>query len=144
MILASGAILAGVNASAQGSPAQEEPQNESEHEDDEHERGDENETVKTITGTLENPSGEDYQLNGLAIDIGPPRYVNNAQAPVDFDGDGTIETIRAEFDGLVGENVTVTVETDGREGDVRSVTGDQYREDGPPPWAGPPDHADSD
>ena len=35
----------------------------------------------------------------------------------------------------------MTVETDRTEGDVRSVNGDQYRDDGPPPWAGPPDHA---
>ena len=135
VLLAAGPTLAGANAQ---DPA--DAQSESD-------RGDENETVKTVTGTLENPSGDDYQLNGVAIDIGPEWYTSNTTADTDFDDDGVTETISSEFDGLVGEEVTMTVETDGEEGDVRAVNGDQYREEGPPPWAGgpggngPPDHA---
>ena len=108
---------------------------------------DDNETTATVTGVLEQAPGEDYQLDGLAIDIGAMWYTNSTAADTDLDGDGTVERIRAEFDGLVGQNVTVTVETDGTEGDVLAVNGEQYREQGPPPWAGgphgngPPDHA---
>ncbi len=96
---------------------------------------------------VEQATGEDYRLDGLAIDIGAEWYTNSTEADTDLDGDGTVETIRAEFDGMVGQNVTVTVETDGTEGDVLAVNGEQYREQGPPPWAGgphgngPPDHA---
>ncbi len=113
------------------------------------ERGDDadNETRVTVSGTLEASAGEDYRLDGLAIDIGAEWYTSNTTAETDLDGDGTVETIRAEFDGLVGQTVTLTVETDGTEGDVFAVDGEQYRERGPPPWAGgphgngPPDHA---
>lgn len=98
-----------------------------------------NETRVTVSGTLESLAGEDYRLDGLAIDIGAEWYTSNTTAKTDFDGDGTVETIRAEFDGLVGESVTLTVETDGTEGDVFAVEGAQYREQGPPPWAGGPD-----
>ena len=106
-----------------------------------------NETTTTITGVFEQVTGEDYRLDGLAVDIGAEWYTNSTEADTDLDGDGTVETIRAEFDGLVGQNVTLTVETDGTEGDVLAVNGEQYRERGPPPWAGgphgngPPDHA---
>ena len=108
---------------------------------------DDNETTATVIGVLEQAPGEDYQLDGLAIDVGAMWYTNSTAADTDLDGDGTVERIRAEFDGLVGQNVTVTVETDGTEGDVLAVNGEQYREQGPPPWAGgphgngPPDHA---
>ena len=106
-----------------------------------------NETTTTVTGVFEQATGEDYRLDGLAVDIGAEWYTNSTEADTDLDGDGTVETIRAEFDGLVGQNVTLTVETDGTEGDVLAVNGEQYRERGPPPWAGgphgngPPDHA---
>jgi hypothetical protein len=113
------------------------------------ERGDDTdtETRVTVSGTLEASAGEDYRLDGLAIDIGAEWYTSTTTAETDLDGDGTVETIRAEFDGLVGQTVTLTVETDGTEGDVFAVDGEQYRERGPPPWAGgphgngPPDHA---
>ena len=98
-----------------------------------------NETVETVSGTLEATDGGDYRLDGQTIGIGAAWYVEDSTAPVDYDGDASTETIRAEFDGLVGEDVTLTVETDGNEGDVLAVNGDQYREkQGPPPWAGGP------
>jgi hypothetical protein len=115
--------------------------------DDDDTDDDDNETTTTVTDVLEQATGEDYRLDGLAIDIGAEWYTNSTEADTDLDGDGTVETIRAEFDGMVGQNVTVTVETDGTEGDVLAVNGEQYREQGPPPWAGgphgndPPDHA---
>lgn len=102
------------------------------------EDADDNETVETVSGTIESTDGEGYRLDGLRIDIGAAWYVNDTEAPADFDGDGTVETIRAEFDGLVGEDVTLTVETDGEEGDILGVEGTEYRQQGPPPWAGGP------
>jgi flavin-dependent dehydrogenase len=122
--------------------------NETENERDD-DRG-ENETVTTVTGTLQQSAGEDYRLAGLAVDVGAEWYTSETVAETDFDGDGTVETVGDEFDGLVGQNVTVTVETDGTEGDLRAVDGQQYREAGPPPWAGgpnghgPPAHAGPD
>ncbi len=121
-----------------------EVEREDEHRDDE---GADNETRVTVSGTLNSSTGEDYRLDGLAIDIGAEWYTNSTAAETDLDGDGTVETIRAEFNGLVGQTVTLTVETDGTEGDVFIIDGEQYRESGPPPWAGgpngngPPDHA---
>ncbi len=99
---------------------------------------DANETVETVNGTLEATGGEDYRLGNLTIDVGAAWYVNDTAAPADLDGDGTVETIRGEFDGLVGQEVTLTVESDGEEGDVLVVGDQQYREEGPPPWAGGP------
>lgn len=128
--------------------AQEQPDAEAQTDEPENESED-SETVATVSGTLESSSGEGYRLDGLVIDIGAEWYTSNTTADTDFDRDGVTETISSEFDGLVGEEVTMTVETDGEEGDVRAVNGDQYREQGPPPWAGgpngngPPDQADS-
>jgi hypothetical protein len=109
--------------------------------DDEDEPSGDNETVTTVDGTLKSSPGEDYRLKGLVIDIGAEWYVNNETAPEDFDEDGSTERIREEFDGLVGQDVTMTVESDGQEGDVLKINGQVYREQGPPPWAGPPPHA---
>jgi len=103
-----------------------------------------NETIKQVTGTLESTDGEDYQLGDLAIDIGASWYVENTTADADYDNNGSTETIQAEFDGLISEEVTLTVETDGEEGDVLAVNDTQYREEGPPPWAGGPNDNDDD
>lgn len=47
-------------------------------------------------------------LEGRALDLGPAdRY--DVEAAEDFDGDGTVETNRAEFDGLAGRRVTIAV-----------------------------------
>lgn len=103
-----------------------------------------NETLERVTGTLEEvETGEgDYRLGGTTVEIGARWYVEENEAPADFDGDGTVETIAEEFDGMVGQEVTLTVESDDDDdveaGDVHAVGGVSYRGDGPPPWAGGP------
>ena len=52
--------------------------------------------------------GDTWCLEGRALDLGPAdRY--DVEAAEDFDGDGTMETNRAEFDGLSGRRVTIAV-----------------------------------
>jgi len=103
-----------------------------------------NETLERVTGTLEEAeTGEgDYSLGETTVEIGARWYVEENEAPADFDGDGTVETIAKEFDGMVGQEVTLTVERDGdgdaEASDVHAVDGVSYRGDGPPPWAGGP------
>ncbi|WP_144263571.1 hypothetical protein [Haloglomus irregulare] len=145
--LATGGVTGQTQAGVTAQQTTDEEQTDQPEDDGGDHASEGNETIRTVNGTLESSGGEDYRLDGLVIDIGPEWYTSNTTADTDFDGDGTTETIRSEFDGLVGEEVTLTVETDGEEGDVRAVNDHQYREQGPPPWAGgphgngPPDHA---
>jgi hypothetical protein len=48
-------------------------------------------------------------LSGIGLDLGPDARLS-ATAADDFDGDGALETNRAEFDGLVGLTVSIQVE----------------------------------
>jgi hypothetical protein len=94
--------------------------------------------LTTRSGTLAK-DGERYAVDGAAVSFGPTWYTAVANAAADYDGDGTVETIAAELDGLVGTAVTLDGET-GRCGDFGAFTinGQVYRSAGRPPWAGGP------
>lgn len=64
-----------------------------------------------VVGVLSS-DGEDWYLDGVEIDAGPRWYVTSNPAPADLDGDGTVETLAGELDGLVGRSVTLLGERD--------------------------------
>ncbi|MAS54649.1 MAG: hypothetical protein CMJ44_08510 [Pimelobacter sp.] len=53
--------------------------------------------------------GAGWCLSGIGLDLGPDSRLT-APAADDFDGDGVTETNRAEFEGLVGQTVSIQVE----------------------------------
>ncbi len=91
-----------------------------------------------MSGTFAN-DGERYAVDNTEVGFGPAWYIAAVDASADYDRDGTVETIAAELDGLVGTSVIVKGET-GRCGDVDAFTinGQSYRSTGRPPWAGGP------
>jgi hypothetical protein len=92
----------------------------------------------SLTGTLET-DGEHYSVDGTEVGVGPAWYIEAVNADADYNGNGTIETIAAELDGLVGTAVTLGGET-GRCGDfdVFVINEQTYRSPGRPAWAGGP------
>lgn len=91
-----------------------------------------------LTGTLET-DGEHYSVDGTEVGFGPVWYIEAVDADADYDGDGTVKTIVAELDGLVGTTVTLEGEA-GRCGDfdVFVINDQTYRSPGRPAWAGGP------
>lgn len=55
--------------------------------------------------------GPRFCLNGNGLDLGQPGSWNDRVA--DFDGDGSVEPSNAEFNGLVGQHVSLQVERSG-------------------------------
>lgn len=89
-----------------------------------------------VTGVLSS-DGEDWYLDGIEVDAGPRWYVRSNPATADLDGDGAVETLGAELDGLVGRSVTLLGERDDdADLDVFVVEGVKIRptDGGPPPW----------
>ena len=89
-----------------------------------------------ITGFLEY-SDNIYSVDDVEVHFGPYWYITNTQASFDFDGDGSLEPIFDELQGLVGSEVTL-------EGHLQSdnwlsvfyINGELYREPGKPIWSG--------
>lgn len=92
----------------------------------------------SLTGTLAK-DGELYTVDGTEVGFGPVWYIVAVDADADYDGDGTVETIAVELDGLVGTAVTLDGEA-GRCGDfdVFVINEQTYRSPGRPAWAGGP------
>jgi len=59
-----------------------------------------------ITGVLTYTTGIFY-IDSIRLHLGPHWYMKITQAPYDYDGDGILETIFSELQGLVGTTVTV-------------------------------------
>lgn len=59
-----------------------------------------------ITGVLEYGNGS-YTVDGQEIFFGPARALFNRVARSDYDGDGQMESIYYELDGLLGKEVTL-------------------------------------
>ena len=94
-----------------------------------------------MTGVL-TADGKGFKVAGRELGLGPPWWRESGKA-ADFDGDGTVETVAAELGSLTGKSVTVTGEAeDASELGVRTIAGKVFREQGRPPWAGGPKHAD--
>lgn len=90
---------------------------------------------------------DDLEIDGVDLDFGPDDWVATAEAPDDFDGDGTVESLRDELAGLVGREVTLLVrfDDDGDDADVYVVDGRTYRDvSAPAPWLPPGSAGDED
>jgi hypothetical protein len=86
-------------------------------------------------------AGEHYLVDGQVVDAGPDWYIARTAASTDYDGDGAVESVATELDGLVGMTVTLGVEDElGGESSLFTVNGQAYRstDGGRPPWAGGP------
>lgn len=88
-----------------------------------------------LAGTFERRPDDDddedeYRVDGVELDFGPESWIRTAQAPEDFDGDGTVELVRDELAGLHGQDVRLLVrfDDDRDEADVYLVNDRPYRD----------------
>lgn len=97
--------------------------------------------LTSISGVLTQDGPTNYSVNGVDVDLGPAWYVSAVTASQDYDADGDIKTIAEEFNGLVGQTVTLDG-TEGRFGDfdIYTINGQEFRDTSgaPPVWAGGP------
>lgn len=80
---------------------------------------------------------DDLDVRRVDLDFGPDRWVASAGPIEDYDGDGTVEALRNELDGLVGTDARfrVRLDGDGDDGDVYTINDLSYRDvSGPAPW----------
>ena len=90
----------------------------------------------TVSGTLA-AEGRGWRVAARGLGLGPPWWRETAKV-ADYDGDGVVETVAAELEGMRGRSVTVTGEPDEDGVGVRTLNGKAFREAGRPPWAGGP------
>jgi hypothetical protein len=91
--------------------------------------------LKNITGIL-SFDGTNFYIEDVELHFGPSWYINNTNSTFDYDGDGYLELIYDELQGLLGTEVTI-------EGHLQSsgwmsvftINGEIYREPGQPFWA---------
>ena len=89
-----------------------------------------------VTGILEY-SDRIYTVGDVEVHFGPYWYMTKTDSLYDFDGDGVIELIFDELQGLVGSEITL-------EGYLQSenwlsvfyINGELYRAPGKPIWSG--------
>ena len=95
-----------------------------------------------LSGTLERGGDTaEFVLDNVELDFGPDAWVITAPATADFDGDGTVEALLTELEGLVGKPVVANVrlDEDGDDADVFVLNDLTYRDSagGTPPWQPP-------
>ena len=91
--------------------------------------------LTTINGVL-TFDGTNFHIDDVELHFGPTWFIESAESSVDYDGDGELELVYDELQGLVGIEVTV-------EGHLQSsgwmsvftINGEIYREPGQPIWA---------
>ncbi len=91
--------------------------------------------LTTITGIL-TYDGTNFYIGDVELHFGPSWFIIAAESSVDYDGDGELELVYDELQGLVGTEITV-------EGHLQSsgwmsvftINGEMYREPGQPIWA---------
>jgi hypothetical protein len=101
-------------------------------------------SLRALSGVLTRCE-DSYCVNEIPLDFGPPWYLDEVAAPVDYDGDGTVGPLLDEIRGLADRSATFTVEY-GHFGHVEvfAIDGAFYRaEIGPAPWAGLPTPGDA-
>lgn len=92
-----------------------------------------------LNGTLERGGDTaEFVLDNVELDFGPDAWVLTAPATADFDGDGSVEPLLTELEGLVGKPVVANVrlDEDGDDADVFVLNDLTYRDSagGTPPW----------
>ena len=82
-----------------------------------------------ITGVLVY-EGSKYKIGTIIINFGSYCYLSTTTSPYDFDGDGTIEILLDEINGLVGDTITVKgfLNCMGTRLNAFFINGIQYRE----------------
>lgn len=65
-----------------------------------------NSTFTNLTGVLAKQNMT-FKIGTVRLNFGPYWYINATTASYDYDGDGSVETILAELNGLVGATVTL-------------------------------------
>jgi hypothetical protein len=91
--------------------------------------------LTTITGIV-TYDGSNYFIGDVELHFGPTWFIESAESSVDYDGDGELELVYKEIQGLVGTEITV-------EGHLQSsgwmsvftINEEIYREPGQPIWA---------
>ena len=91
--------------------------------------------LTSINGVL-TYDGTNFYIDDVELHFGPTWFIESAESSVDYDGDGELELVYDELQGLVGTEVTV-------EGHLQSsgwmsvftINGEIYREPGQPIWA---------
>jgi uncharacterized membrane protein YkoI len=92
--------------------------------------------LEQVDGVVER-DGDDLEVGRVDLDFGPEHWVATARPMEDYDGDGNVEDLRAELDGLVGNEArfSVRLDDDGDDADVYAINDLTYREvGGPAPW----------
>ena len=91
--------------------------------------------LTTVTGIL-SYDGTNFYIDDVELHFGPDWFIESAESNIDYDGDGDLELVYDELQGLIGSEVTV-------EGHLQSsgwmsvftINGEIYREPGQPIWA---------
>ena len=91
--------------------------------------------LTTVTGIL-SYDGTNFYIDDVELHFGPDWFIESAESNVDYDGDGDLELVYDELQGLIGSEITV-------EGHLQSsgwmsvftINGEIYREPGQPIWA---------
>lgn len=97
--------------------------------------------LERLQGVL-TPSGEvdEWQLGGLTIDVGPERWMRETVVDSDIDGDGSLESILDELQGLSDRTVELWVRFDNTRDDAELFAVEQTFIRDPtmaaPPWEG--------
>lgn len=92
--------------------------------------------LEEITGELIYDS-ENFYIGEAELHFGPNWYIESAESAIDYDGDGDLEFIIDELQGLVGTIVTVEAHEQSENWySVFTINGETYREPGVPIWAG--------
>jgi hypothetical protein len=91
--------------------------------------------LTTLTGVLR-PCDAGWCIESTILDLGPDDYVEDTEAPADYDNDGTLTTIADELTGLAGDEVSLEVEINGAYAAVYTIQELPYRptDGSPAPW----------
>jgi hypothetical protein len=93
--------------------------------------------VKGLVSRDDPDDVDELDVGRVELDFGPDNWVAAAEPIQDYDNDGTVEAVRDELSGLVGQEARflVRLDSDGDDGDVYTINGRPYRDPaGPPPW----------
>lgn len=97
--------------------------------------------LERLQGVL-TPSGEadEWRLGGLTIDVGPERWMRETVVESDIDGDGSLESVLDELQGVSDKAVEIWVRFDNTRDDAELFAVDQTFIRDPtmdaPPWEG--------
>lgn len=75
-----------------------------------------------VTGVLAF-RGDDFQLDGRELDMGPDRWLTSTVASGDLDGNGNVESWWLELSGAIGRSVSVLGDVDDDDIDVYEIDG---------------------